>query len=247
MLGKELTVQEVEAAFDKAAQKLKEGQQFAFVLKRDFLENKEKSVYANDNSIIREAAIAEIIKSLDASDVVVSTTGKISREVYEQSDKIKGSHAPVSYTHLYADVVTFSTQKTLRGPRGCGVILCKNVIKDKIDRGVFPGMQGGPKADMIAARAVLFKECMTEKYREYQKQVVKNAKSLAKGCMDEGLQLVTGGTDNHLALVKVTDFVESGREAELLLESVGIVTNKNLIPFDTLNSNLTSGIRIRCV
>lgn len=144
----------------------------------------------------------------------------------------------------YADVVTFSTQKTLRGPRGCGVILCKNVIKDKIDRGVFPGMQGGPKADMIAARAVLFKECMTEKYREYQKQVVKNAKSLAKGCMDEGLQLVTGGTDNHLALVKVTDFVESGREAELLLESVGIVTNKNLIPFDTLNSNLTSGIRI---
>ena len=105
-------------------------------------------------------------------------------------------------------------------------------------------MQGGPKADMIAARAVLFKECMTDEYREYQKQVVKNAKALAKGCMDEGLQLVTEGTDNHLALVKVTDFVGSGREAELLLESVGIVTNKNLIPFDTLNSNLTSGIRI---
>ena len=93
VLGKELTVQEVEAAFAKAAQKLKEGQQFAFVLKRDFLENKEKSVYTNDNSIIREDAIAEIIKSLDASDVVVSTTGKISREVYEQSDKLKGSHA----------------------------------------------------------------------------------------------------------------------------------------------------------
>ena len=93
VLGKELTAQEIEAAFDKAAQKLKEGQQFAFVLKRDFLENKDKSVYTNDNSIIREAAIAEIIKSLDASDVVVSTTGKISREVYEQSDKIKGSHA----------------------------------------------------------------------------------------------------------------------------------------------------------
>ena len=122
--------------------------------------------------------------------------------------------------------------------------MCKSIIKDKIDRGVFPGMQGGPKADMIAARAVLFKECMTDEYREYQKQVVKNAKALAKGCIDEGLQLVTGGTDNHLALVKVTDFVESGREAELLLESIGIVTNKNLIPFDKLNSNLTSGIRI---
>lgn len=144
----------------------------------------------------------------------------------------------------YADVVTFSTQKTLRGPRGCGVILCKKELKDKIDRGVFPGLQGGPKADMIAARAVLFKECMTKEYAEYQKQVIKNAQALAKGCMEEDLRLVTGGTDNHLALVKVTDFVESGREAELLLESVGIITNKNLIPFDMLNSNLTSGIRI---
>lgn len=144
----------------------------------------------------------------------------------------------------FADVVTFSTQKTLRGPRGCGVILCKEELKDKIDRGVFPGMQGGPKADMIAARAVLFKECMTKEYQEYQKQVLLNAKALAQGCVDEGLSLVSGGTDTHLALVKVTDFVESGRDAELLLESVGIVTNKNLIPFDTLNSNLTSGIRI---
>lgn len=144
----------------------------------------------------------------------------------------------------YADVVTFSTQKTLRGPRGCGVILCKEELKDKIDRGVFPGMQGGPKADMIAARAVLFKECMTPQYQEYQKQVLKNAKALAQGCMDQGLSLVSGGTDTHLALVKVTDWVESGRQAELLLESVGIVTNKNLIPFDELNSNLTSGIRI---
>ena len=144
----------------------------------------------------------------------------------------------------YADVVTFSTQKTLRGPRGCGVILCKEELKNKIDRGVFPGMQGGPKADMIAARAVLFKECMTSEYQCYQQQVVKNARALAQGCMDEGLKLVTGGTDTHLALVRVTDFVESGREAELLLESVGIVTNKNLVPFDTLNSNLTSGIRI---
>ena len=80
----------------------------------------------------------------------------------------------------YADVVTFSTQKTLRGPRGCGVILCKEEWKDKIDRGVFPGMQGGPKADMIAARAVLFKECMTPQYMEYQRQVLKNSQALAE-------------------------------------------------------------------
>lgn len=144
----------------------------------------------------------------------------------------------------WADVVTFSTQKTLRGPRGCGVILCKEELKNKIDRGVFPGIQGGPKADMIAARAVLFKECMTEKYQQYQLQVLKNAKALVKGCEEEGLQLVSGGTDNHLALVKIGNCIESGRDAELLLESVGIVTNKNLIPFDKLNANLTSGIRI---
>lgn len=144
----------------------------------------------------------------------------------------------------YADIVTFSTQKTLRGPRGCGVILCKEELKSKIDKGVFPGMQGGPKADMIAARAVLFKECMTKEFRNYQIQVLKNAEALAKGCMEEGLTLISGGTDTHLVLAKVTDFVESGREAELLLESAGLITNKNLIPFDPLNSNLTSGIRI---
>ena len=144
----------------------------------------------------------------------------------------------------YADVITFSTQKTLRGPRGCGVILCKEKLKNKIDRGVFPGMQGGPKADMIAARAVLFKECMTKEYQKYQKQVIKNAKALVQGCVDEKLPLVSGGTDTHLALVKVTDYVDSGRTAELLLESVGIITNKNVIPFDKKDSSQTSGIRI---
>lgn len=144
----------------------------------------------------------------------------------------------------YADIVTFSTQKTLRGPRGCGVILCREKYKNRIDRGVFPGMQGGPKTDMIAARAVLFKECMTVEYQKYQRQVIQNAKALVKGCTDHGLFAVTGGTDNHLGLIRVTDYVSSGKVAELLLESVGIVTNKNLIPFDTLDSQLTSGIRI---
>ena len=144
----------------------------------------------------------------------------------------------------YADIVTFSTQKTLRGPRGCGVILCRDKLKSRIDRGVFPRLQGGPKADMIAARAVLFKECMTKEYQAYQRQVIKNAAALAEGCLEEGLPLITGGTDTHLILIKVTDYLSSGKEAELLLESVGIVSNKNAIPFDTLSTNLTSGIRI---
>lgn len=144
----------------------------------------------------------------------------------------------------FADVVTFSTQKTLRGPRGCGVILCRNELKRKIDRGVFPGLQGGPKADMIAARAVLFKECMTDEYKKYQCQVIKNAKALLEGCRDEGLGIVTGGTDIHLGLLKVSNLIDSGKSAELILESVGIITNKNLIPFDMQTSELTSGLRV---
>lgn len=144
----------------------------------------------------------------------------------------------------YADVVTFSTQKTLRGPRGCGVIMCKSELKKKIDRGVFPGMQGGPKADMIAARAVLFKECMSKEYVEYQKQVLKNANALMEGCKSEGLRIVANGTDTHLFLIDIRNFVENGKIAEKVLEDVGLITNKNVIPFDDRNSDLTSGIRL---
>ncbi len=144
----------------------------------------------------------------------------------------------------YADVVTFSTQKTLRGPRGCGIILCKEPIGNKIDRGVFPKIQGGPKADMIAARAVLFKECMSDEFKKYGKQVIDNAKALARGCSDEGLRLVTGGTDNHMVLIDVLSLIPSGQEAENVLNSVGIVTNKNMIPFDKLPNDVSSGLRI---
>lgn len=144
----------------------------------------------------------------------------------------------------YADVVTFSTQKTLRGPRGCGVILCKKELKEKIDRGVFPSIQGGGKGDMIAARAVLFKECMTDKYMLYQRQVLKNAKAMCDGCTEEGLRVISGGTENHMFVVDVTDYMESGKEAEDVLKSVGIIVSRNLIPFDKLNSFKTSGIRL---
>ncbi len=144
----------------------------------------------------------------------------------------------------YADVVTFSTQKTLRGPRGCGVILCRKELGGKIDRGVFPKIQGGPKADMLAARGVLFKECMTPEFKAYGKQVVQNAKALAQGCADEGLTLITGGTDNHMVMLDVTPLISSGQEAEVVLNSVGLVTNKNAIPFDKLPPSVASGLRI---
>ncbi len=144
----------------------------------------------------------------------------------------------------YADVVTFSTQKTLRGPRGCGVILCKEELGNKIDRGVFPRLQGGPKGDMLAARAVLFKECMQPEFKLYAKQVCANAKALAKGCAEEGLRLITGGTDTHMVMLDVTPLIPSGQEAETVLNSVGLVANKNMIPFDTLPPSVASGVRL---
>jgi len=144
----------------------------------------------------------------------------------------------------YADVVTFSTQKTLRGPRGCGVILCKEELGNKIDRGVFPRIQGGPKGDMLAARGVLFKECMTPEFKAYGTQVVKNAQELAHGCADEGLTLITGGTDTHMVMIDVTPLIADGQKAESLLNSVGMVTNKNAIPFDKLPPSIGSGLRI---
>ncbi len=144
----------------------------------------------------------------------------------------------------YADVVTFSTQKTLRGPRGCGVIMCKEELANKLDRGVFPNLQGGPKADMLAARAVLFKECMQPEFKAYSKQVTKNAKALAKGCVEEGLRLVTGDTDTHMVMLDVTNLISSGQAAETLLNKVGLITNKNPIPYDSLPMSQMSGIRI---
>ena len=144
----------------------------------------------------------------------------------------------------YADVVTMSTQKTLRGPRGCGVILCKQAIASKIDRGVFPRLQGGPKGDMLAARGVLFLELLQPEFKTYAKQVCLNAKALAQGCEEEGMRLITGGTDTHMVMLDVTPVIANGQEAETLLCSLGMVTNKNMIPYDTLPPSLGSGLRI---
>lgn len=153
---------------------------------------------------------------------------------------IAGEHpSPVPY----ADVVTTTTHKTLRGPRG-GMIMCKQELAKKIDKAVFPGSQGGPLMHVIAGKAVALKEAGTEDFKNYQKQVVKNAKVLAQTLVSEGLELVSGGTDNHLMLVKLTDAGITGKELEHLLDECHITVNKNAIPNDPQSPFITSGIRV---
>jgi glycine hydroxymethyltransferase len=143
----------------------------------------------------------------------------------------------------YADVVTTTTHKTLRGPRGA-IILCKKQYAEKIDKAVFPGLQGGPLEHVIAAKAVCFKEAMQPSFKEYAKQIVKNAKVLADELMAQGFKLVSGGTDNHLILMDLTNKGITGKEAQEVLDSVGITANKNTIPYDTQKPFITSGLRL---
>ena len=143
----------------------------------------------------------------------------------------------------YSDFVTTTTHKTLRGPRG-GMILCKEKYAKAIDKALFPGIQGGPLMHVIAGKAVAFKEALTDDFKEYQKQIIKNAKALSEELVNRGYNLVSGGTDNHLMLVDLTNKSITGKEAEALLDRVGITVNKNAIPFDTQKPNITSGIRI---
>ena len=145
----------------------------------------------------------------------------------------------------YCDVITTTTHKTLRGPRGA-MIMCKAEYADRIDRAVFPGLQGGPFLHTIAARAVAFKEASEPDFKTYQAQVVKNAKTLAARLIENGFRLVSGGTDNHLMLIDLTSKYEklSGRQAADHLEDAGIIVNKNTIPFDKRKPKTTSGLRI---
>lgn len=143
----------------------------------------------------------------------------------------------------YADFVTTTTHKTLRGPRG-GMIMCKAEYAAQIDKAIFPGTQGGPLMHIIAAKAVCFKEALSDEYKEYINQVVKNAKALAQALIDEGLDIVSGGTDNHLMLVDLRKANITGKEAEKLLDEVRITCNKNTIPFDPQSPFVTSGIRL---
>lgn len=143
----------------------------------------------------------------------------------------------------YADVVTTTTHKTLRGPRG-GMILCKEALAKQIDKAIFPGTQGGPLMHTIAAKAVCLQEALQPEFKAYQQQVVKNAGALAKGLMARGVKLVSGGTDNHLMLVDLGAEGRTGKEVEALLDAANITANKNTVPGETRSPFVTSGIRL---
>ncbi len=143
----------------------------------------------------------------------------------------------------YADFVTTTTHKTLRGPRG-GLILCTDEHKKSLNRNLFPGIQGGPLVHVIAGKAVALKECMTPEFKAYQQQVINNAAKLAQVLTDGGLRIVSGGTDNHLMLVDVTAIGLTGKDAELAMDKAGITANKNTIPFDQNKPMIASGIRL---
>jgi len=143
----------------------------------------------------------------------------------------------------YADFVTSTTHKTLRGPRG-GFVMCKNEFAKKLDSRIFPGTQGGPLMHVIAAKAVAFKEAMSPGFRKYQRQVVANARELARSLAKRGFRIVAGGTDTHLLLVDLTEKGITGSDASRALGEANITVNKNLIPFDKKSAAVTSGIRL---
>ena len=143
----------------------------------------------------------------------------------------------------YADIVTTTTHKTLRGPRG-GMILCREQYAKAIDKAIFPGTQGGPLMHIIAAKAVCFKEAAAEDFKAYQHQIVLNARALAAALTAKGLRLVSGGTDNHMMLINLTGTGRTGKELEGLLVRANVTVNKNTVPFETLSPFVTSGIRV---
>ena len=177
------------------------------------------------------------------------------KKMREIADKV-GAYLMVDMAHIgglvaagvhpspvpYADVVTSTTHKTLRGPRGA-IILCKDELKKKINSAVFPGTQGGPLMHIIAGKAVCFKEAMSEEFKAYQRQTVKNAAVLADTLSSGGIRIVSGGTDNHLMLADTMSLGRTGNEVQELLDRAHITANKNSIPFDTQSVRLTSGMR----
>ncbi|MBN2043155.1 MAG: serine hydroxymethyltransferase [Candidatus Aenigmarchaeota archaeon] len=173
---------------------------------------------------------------------IAQETGAISMaDIAHIAGLIAGGVHPSPFP--FTDIVTTTTHKTLRGPRGA-MIMCKQEFAEKIDKAVFPGLQGGPHEHVIAAKAVAFKEALKPDFREYAKQIVKNAKALAESMMANGLTLVSGGTDNHLILVDLRDKNVSGKEAEQALDKAGITVNKNTIPYDPRKPWDPSGIRL---
>ena len=175
----------------------------------------------------------------------------------EIADKI-GAYLMVDMAHIaglvatdlhpspipYADVVTSTTHKTLRGPRGGLILTNSEEIIKKINKTIFPGIQGGPLMHVIGAKAECFYEALQPEFKEYIKQVIKNASVLADTLKENGFKIISGGTDNHLLLVDVTSIGLTGKEAEEILDSINITVNKNTIPYDKESPNVTSGIRL---
>jgi glycine hydroxymethyltransferase len=208
-----------------------------------------------DYEVVREIALKEKPK------LIVAGASAYPREIdfkkfREIADEV-GAYLMVDMAHIaglvaaglhqspvpYADFVTTTTHKTLRGPRG-GAILCKQEFAKKIDKAIFPGLQGGPLMHIIAGKAVAFGEALQDDFKEYQKQIVKNAKVLANELLNKGFRLVSGGTDNHLILIDVKAKGLTGKRAEELLNEIGVAVNKNTIPNETESPFVTSGIRI---
>jgi glycine hydroxymethyltransferase len=203
----------------------------------------------------------ERLAELHRPKVIIVGASAYSRSIdFERFSKIatnNGAYLMVDMAHIagliaanlhpspapFADMITTTTHKTLRGPRG-GMILCKEKLKKPVDSWVFPGLQGGPLMHEIAGKAVCLKEAMAPEFITYQRQVIKNAKRLASGLMEQGMRLISGGTDNHLVLVDLTSWSKTGKEAEEALDEIGVVANKNKIPFDEKPATITSGLRL---
>ena len=204
-------------------------------LERLAIENKPKLILAGASAYPREIDFARIRKIADKTNSLFMVdmahiAGIVAAGLHQNPVK-------------YADIVTSTTHKTLRGPRG-GLILCREQFAKQIDKAIFPGIQGGPLMHVIAAKAVCFGEALKPEFKEYQKQIIKNAKVLSEELIKLGFNLVSGGTDNHLMLIDLRNKGITGKELETRLDDVGITVNKNAVPFDTEKPTITSGIRI---
>ncbi|MDD5497131.1 MAG: serine hydroxymethyltransferase [Atribacterota bacterium] len=199
------------------------------------LKNKPKLIVSGASAYPREIDFAKFRKIADeVGALLMADIAHIAGLV------VAGEHmSPIPYCHF----VTTTTHKTLRGPRG-GLILCEKDFAKQIDKSIFPGIQGGPLMHVIAAKAVCFKMALQDDFITYQKQIKKNAFTLAQRLMERGYELVSGGTDNHLMLVDLRNKGLTGKQAEKALEEAGITVNKNAVPFDSQPPMVTSGIRI---
>lgn len=214
----------------------------------------------NDEGVLDYDVIREQAKEVKPKMIVAGASAyprEIRFDIFADIAKEVGAYLMVDMAHIaglvaaglhqnpvpYADVVTTTTHKTLRGPRGA-IILCKEEYAKAINKAIFPGMQGGPLEHIIAAKAVCFGEALKPEYKEYQAQVIKNAKALAQALVEEGFNLVSGGTDNHLMLVDLQNMGITGKELQNRLDEVYITVNKNAVPNDPASPFVTSGVRI---